>query len=337
MNTPRRALLIAGMDEVAPGAARLRLAMLAAHHRDAGFAVTTLALSEDPVGASRAARLRALCADCAFAAPADAAAAVGALDLAHGFDLVHLAASASPAIMPPGAVRLFDLAKGEGAPAPEAADILVAMTPEHAAALQAEGRRAVAAPWLRRAARRPRLSAPGARGLAGLWVEDPAPASAFLEAARACSGGFPPTIVIAGPGAAAIRPPPFSIPVTRLDTATPERVFWRGVDLAIFPDPGAAGLDAVLALEFGAAPLVVGGAPFGMGAVWRLPVFADPPQLAEYLFERGRDLREGGLMADLRARAEWTLGGHAAAASSAGAALHDAIRDVLMERTEHAR
>ncbi|MEX2518176.1 MAG: hypothetical protein WD969_02455 [Paracoccaceae bacterium] len=66
----------------------------------------------------------------------------------------------------------------------------------------------------------------------------------------------------------------------------------------------------------------VGAAPFGIDPIWRPPVFAETVRLSQYVFERGRDLREGGPMVELRARADRTLGGHAAAAS-AGAALDD--------------
>lgn len=37
-----------------------------------------------------------------------------------------------------------------------------------------------------------------------------------------------------------------------------------------------------------------------------LPALGDLGALAEYLFERGGDLRDGGLSAELRAPANWT-------------------------------
>jgi hypothetical protein len=49
--------------------------------------------------------------------------------------------------------------------------------------------------------------------------------------------------------------------------------------------------------------------------------------MAEYVFERGSDLRDGRLLADLRARADWTWSGLSVAAAQQQRELMRAITD----------
>lgn len=301
-----------------------RFATVAGHYREMGVETVGLCLAgEEARSVAGAGLLREQVDEPAFAAPEDAGAAAVALDARFGFDVVH--ALAGDASLGSPRVRVVE-ATGGGA-----ADVAIVYEPEDAAE---EGAEVVVAPFLRRAVRRSRPRVSDGAVLAGVWVEaDEAAIGAtralFDEISRR-GGGHAPNFVIAGPGAAAVDPPHLPNPVTVLGAETSERVFHRGVDIAVFPDLPETRVrtpryDVIGALELGATPLAPEAALTGLGAYWRLPRFSSLEELAEYLFERGRDLREGGLLAELRARADWTWSGVAGAASEQRRAFRRAV------------
>ncbi|MFN3262727.1 MAG: hypothetical protein ACE37J_19445 [Pikeienuella sp.] len=316
MSGGARVLLVSDLD---PARARRRGSLLA-FLREAGAAAEALALVSAPPGAEAAARLRAAGAVPGFAAPGEASAAAASLHLSRPFDLV-LVANPADFAPPPGPRLILDRVAGATGPG----GLALTETEGEAEGVRPAGGEAFAAPWLGAGRRRARAARPGPRPLAGLWAETPGPAEALFAAMRARGGGLQPDLLVGGPAAAALAPPPLPFPPAFAPEGTAEAVFWRAVDFALFPE--GAGAEALDALARGATPLVAGPAPFGRADIWRLPLFESAPALAEYLFERGRDLRHGGLAAELRARADWTWSGWAGAAAEARARLRAALRE----------
>jgi hypothetical protein len=104
--------------------------------------------------------------------------------------------------------------------------------------------------------------------------------------------------------------------------------FYRGLDLAIAPDieGSAPRLDVLSALECGAAPLASSSALNGLRRRWRLPHFRDLGSMVDFLFNRGGELRDGGLLTELRARADWTWSGLVTASARQRERLNREIR-----------
>ncbi|MEM8752514.1 MAG: hypothetical protein AAGF90_06025, partial [Pseudomonadota bacterium] len=350
----RRALLV---SDAATGDGRwARLARTAGWYADLGFEIAALRLGEANPGAPAVRRWReALRAEIACARPDAAPAALARLDDAAAFDVIHLDAPSAPPWIAAGR-RGFRVAERPAALAAEGAlpgwaehvDAFLAVVPDDEAAIETTGRPGFAAAFLGRFAPRPaplrRRRAPGPR-LAGLWLDgDEGPqaaAAALLDAVRRRGGGAPPRFLIGGPAAASLDPPPLPHPAVVVDAPRAARVFHRGLDLSLFPEAGgvderrrACGprVDLLEALEAGATPIASSAALHGLGRFWRLPRFDDLEAFAEYLFERGRDLRDGGLSAELRARADWTWAGLRDASATQGAALAAAIRERLREK-----
>lgn len=294
--------------------------------RDCGAEMTALAITQVPPGADTARRFRAAGAPAAFAAPARAGLAMETLHLAVPFDAVLVAAPCIGVMAPAGMFAIADHLSGA-----HVIDAALHLTAEAAVQLRSEGARVLAAPFFASGPRRARTGRPRAGGLVGLWADAAGPADALLAAIRARGGGLQPQILLGGPAAASVSPPSLAFPIVLASIDVAEAVFWRAPDLGLFPEGGEAA--ALAALSLGVTPLLIGRAPFGREDLWRLPLFPDALTLAEYLFERGRDLRHGGLMAELRARADWTWSGWAGAASEARAALHAALREA---RERHA-
>ena len=329
----RRCLIVTSARPSATGAADWRRVVdLAAFHRQSGFEVAALCLDD---GAGRAAdayaHLARIAERPAFALIDDAEDAVAELQRRYCYAIHHFAGGAPTPRA--DALTIVDGAEGGGE---NDEGVRVSFD-------QTDAEETVEAPLLRRAYRTTRSRIPGARILAGCWVEDEArsinAARGLFEAILKRGGGFAPNFAIAGPGAAKVAPPRLPSPVTVLEE-TAERVFYRGLDIALFPDAptGATAhmprYDALAALELGATPLVSDSALTGIRAYWRLPRFASLPELAEYLLENGRALNDGGLMAELRARADWTWSGVADAAGRQRKALAEAIARKLEDRVD---
>ncbi|MEL7463688.1 MAG: hypothetical protein AAFN79_06455 [Pseudomonadota bacterium] len=323
----RRCLIVSDARPSATGASDWRrIVELATFHREAGFEVTALCL-DDGVGRAAdgeaCAHLARIAANPAFARAEDAADAIGDLHRRFAFSIHHVAGPTAPARS--DALLIAEGAENGGCEE----DLRISFDrPE------TDDDDVIEAPLLRRAYRMTRARIPGARVLAGCWVEDEPrsidAARGLFDAILTRGGGFAPNFAIAGPGAAKVAPPRLPAPVTVLEE-TAERVFYRGLDIALFPDAptGATAhmprYEALTALELGATPLVSESALTGIRSYWRLPSFVSLPDLAEYLLENGRALTEGGLMAELRARADWTWSGVAEAAGRQRRALADAI------------
>ncbi|MEM7523570.1 MAG: hypothetical protein AAF360_07425, partial [Pseudomonadota bacterium] len=292
--------------------------------------------------------LRSATPEAAFASLDVAQKAIETLDARADFDVMHIAAPEAPPWIAARrrAVRLTDAPGGladAGVLSDWAVhtDLFVAYDAEEARRCEGEGHPVATAPYLRRAARKSLIRRRADRPLiAGLWIEatpaSAAAASALFEAIRARGGGAPPRFALAGPGAADVTPPRLPYPALRLPSSTTERAFYRGVDLALFPDaPGSSSraprYEIAAALELGATPIVSADALTGFGEIWRLPRFSSLAEMAEYLFERGANLRQGGLAAELRARADWTWSGLQGAAATQRDALRAAIRSRLRD------
>lgn len=311
-----------------------RVVMLCALHRDLKLEVTALCLLPDgEARAEWAARLRDVAAQAAFARIADAKDAITALDRRWGFGVIHCCQGCSCGDADRTGAAIFCETSD---PHHCAAGVTRVTFAETAPA----GEISAALLWSGLRFTRARLT--GERILAGCWVEDDpraiGAARAFFEAILRRGGGFAPNFALAGPGADAVGPPRLPYPVTVLDRDTPEKVFYRGVDIAVFPEVAAgasAGLpryEAIEALELGATPLVTDPALIGVERAWRLPRFPSVAALAEFLLENGRALSEGGMMAELRARADWTWSGIADMAARQRAALSGDISARFAER-----
>lgn len=208
------------------------------------------------------------------------------------------------------------------------------------------GMSAIVAPYLGSTAPLFRSRPPRDHVLAGCWVERSPRAvdavSAFFEQVRGRCGGAAPNFIVAGPGADQVTLPVLPVPVAVGTPSLSEQVFYRGVDLAICPDLPVGGegtpvrYDVITALQLGAKPLVSVSALTGLRESWRLPWFDDLYAMAEYVFERGRDLRAGTLLADLRARADWTWSGLSVVAARQRAELIHAIQQTKDEKKRQA-
>ncbi|MEM7546306.1 MAG: hypothetical protein AAF367_12275 [Pseudomonadota bacterium] len=339
----RRCLIVSGAEPSATGAPDWRrFRMLAEHYRLSGLEVTALILRADPAGATAAAHLRASADRSAFASPDQAGAATRALDLRHNFDVIHVAAAHAPADICAGlgGVRLLDLpgnltsVEALSGWRPHT-DLYVGFEHADIGLCHEAGLDVVAAPYLRRAHRLSRSRITGTRLLAGLWVEAApraiAACRAFFDHVRDRGGGFAPNFIVAGPGATEIALPQLPFPIACLGPETAERAFYRGIDIAVCPDLGGAAprYDVMTALELGATPIVSSSALTGVRSLWRLPHFEEMYGLAEYLFERGRDMREAGLMAELRARADWTWSSLSGAAADQRTALMASVKSKI--------
>lgn len=334
----RRCLIVSNATPAATGGSDWRrFGMLARNYQSSNMMVAALVLGERDPDRAQARLLRNASDQPAFARHADAREAVSALDLRHDFDVIHIAAPDAPPYLAAGlrAVRLLDLGGDwHGTDALAAwqshIDLFVAFEADEARQCRDAGMNVIEAPYLHRAHRLSRGRIPGARLLAGCWVEAApdaiAAVRAFFDAVRNRGGGFAPHFIVAGPGAGAIDLPQLPYPIMRLGPDVEERAFYRGIDIAVCPDLRRGGsnaprYDVMTALELGATPLVSSSALTGLRSLWRLPDFENLTELAEYLFERGRDMREGGLMADLRARADWTWSSLSGAAADQRKAL----------------
>lgn len=191
---------------------------------------------------------------------------------------------------------------------------------------------ALEAPFLGAGARKLRPALKKPRPLAGCWVESTPEAADATQRLFHCilerGGGGSPNFAIAGPGAGLIDLPRLPFPVTMMPDEIDERVFYRGLDIAMAPDVtgGAPRLDVIAALEHGATPLASSAALGGLRRRWRLPHFARVEQMADFLFERGAEMRDGGLLTELRARADWTWSGLVTAAARQRARLAEQLQ-----------
>lgn len=343
-----RCLIVADAAPSAVGSPAWRRArMFVDVYRAAGLRPHLLSLHADEDAAPTAdavAAMRALADDVAVAETAASGHVVEALDARWSFNVIHVAASAAPDWIGARrrAVRISDGVSALMDRATLAAravhtDVFLTTTDAEMEAVRETGRAAVTATYLRRATRRPGRRVAADRVLAGCWIEpseaSAASAQALFDALRRRGGGAPPAFAIGGGGAPQVAPPPLPQPVLAVGANIDERVFYRGLDVALFPAQDEAASDVRLeiatALELGATPLVSAAALTGLASAWRAPRFDDLDAFAEYLFERGRDLRDGGLLAELRARADWTWSGLQGEAANQRAALMSALRERL--------
>ena len=338
----RKALLALNAAPARTGLADWRrFRMLSSYFASIGFEITALYAHPGHPGAE-AMRWLMQAADHVALCPANnLKEAASALDLRRNFDL---AAALAPELTPAldGAHRAFRLVDLQNpiddheqehlAQRIAAADIALTAEPPLTRFVETQGQTAVEAPTLISGARKIRPRVRTSQLLAGAWVERDAASvaavNAFFTEVVARGGGGAPNFAIAGPGADQVTPPPLPFPVTRMDAGMEETVFYRGLDLAVAPDieGKAPRLDVVSALECGAAPLASSSALNGLRRRWRLPHFRDLGALADFLFERGRELREGGLLTELRARADWTWSGLVTASARQRARLNAQIR-----------
>ena len=219
-------------------------------------------------------------------------------------------------------LRIVDMQSPGGSFDQDSGADLILTGDKKSADLAAEmGCNVLEAPFFGAGVRKQRPALKKQRPLAGCWVEQSHEA---VEAVRRLfskieerGGGGCPNFALAGPGAGAVHPPRLPFPVSLMPPDTDERVFYRGLDLAMVPclEEGAPRLDVVSALEHGATPLASSAALGGLRRRWRLPHFGRLDQMADFLFERGGEMRDGGLLVELRARADWTWSGLVTAAA----------------------
>lgn len=327
----RKCLLVSDATPARSGAADWRrFRALVEHYRMSDYDVDGHIVSDSLIGASAMARLREAVDHASLSPNMSASGAVRRLVERGNHDVVHVVAPLLGRVLsrtPEHVVRVLDMLETP----PEAAarvdtmlaaeeeteifahvDIAVAANGEGVTYAQGHGCAAVVAPFVRQADRLRRPPVRGGRFLAGLWVEN-APAaihavSAFFDAVRVRGGGGAPNFAIAGPGARVIDTPALPHPVSVMPDDIDERVFYRGLDILMAPDliGGAPRLDILSALEMGATPLASSAALTGFLGRWRLPHFHDLASMSEYVFEEGHRMREGGLLTELRARADWT-------------------------------
>lgn len=335
-----RALIVTAASPSATGAADWRRAVtLSEFYRESGFETVGLCLRDSgaPPGQEPAAIVRNVFQNSAFSSASALDDALTVLAQRYGFTVAHFTGEAvrSSHRLKPALVI------GDESPCDneDFTDIRVGFEDSGV-----DGPR-LAAPLLRRAQRLTRgRIASGERILAGCWVEDEprsiGSAQALFRAISEKGGGYGPNFALAGPGAHMVSPPRLPNPPTIMSASVSERIFYRGVDIALFPDAPVGETahlpryDVLAALEYGATPMVSDSALIGLKPHWRLPRFAALEHLAEYLFEEGKALREGGLMAELRARADWTWSGLSGAAANQRSRLIGAIRDKIAQRRE---
>ena len=328
---PGRCLLVTDAVPARSGAADWRrFRALVEHYRMSGYEVDGLVISDKLIGSSAMGRLREAVEHGALSNHMGAAMAARRLVERGHHDVVHVGGALLGSALgqiPGHAVRVLDMLEPPSAAAARLgvsmtgagetaifahADIVVAANAEGVAYAEQRGCTSLVAPFVRQADRLRRPPVRGGRFLAGLWVEK-APAAtnavnAFFDAVRARGGGGAPNFAIAGPGARDIKTPLLPHPVSVMPDDIDERVFYRGLDILMAPDliGGAPRLDILSALEMGATPLASSAALTGFLGRWRLPHFHDLASMSEYVFEEGRRMREGGLLTELRARADWT-------------------------------
>ncbi len=338
----RSALMILDASPAKTGTAEWRrYLMLARYFTSNQFTITALYVADDPPGAAAMTWLMATARHVAICPLHEIARATANLDLRENFDVIcALTPDLAQAFSSPHrALRMIDLQ----APVTEeeqevlaqrlsTATIVLTAEPAQTRFVETLGLTAAETPALIDGARKihPRLRR--SQLLAGAWVEKDETSinatRAFFDEVVARGGGGAPNFVIAGPGAAEITPPPLPFPVTHVDESVEEIAFYRALDIAVAPDTEgrAPRLDVVSALECGAAPLASSSGLNGLRRRWRLPHFRDLGALADFLFERGGELRDGGLLTELRARADWTWSGLVTASARQRERLNREIR-----------
>lgn len=348
----RRCLLVTDAEPARSGGPDWRrFCALAEQYRLSGYAVDGLVVCDRLIGAANVAHLRRAVDQMALTPFARAPEAIRRLVARGGHRVAHVGTPLlghALGAAPRSAVRIVDMLEAPTAAAARAAHVLaedeeaalfahadLVVVADADGAAYAEGRveDVVIAPFVRQADRLRRPPVRGGRFLAGLWVEQAATAvmavSAFFDAVRARGGGGAPNFAIAGPGARGIRTPALPHPVTVMPDDIDERVFYRGLDILMAPDltGGAPRLDILSGLEMGATPLASTAALTGLVDRWRLPHFGDLASMSEYVFEKGQQMRDGGLLAELRARADWTWTSLSNSAAQDRARLNRAIGD----------
>jgi hypothetical protein len=350
-------LLITDASPTASGAPDWRRYLaLAEHYRTAGYQTFGLLANEGETDANSIRWLRQATDQCAVCSGLEAATAVSALSHRYGFEVAHAAsARLGWALGGPNRdlVRIVDmqerpqalyrrlgwsLSEEEERSFFNHADLVVTADRADAKFVTELGHGAVEAPFLRRGLRLQHPPITGGRFLAGLWVEASPSAietvEAFFDTIRERGGGAAPNFAIAGPGALKIALPTLPYPVTVTPPDMEERIFYRSLDLCIAPDlfGGAPRLDVMSALEMGATPLASSSALTGVRQRWRLPHFGNLHSLSEYLFEKGDQMRDGGLLPELRARADWTWASLSNVAARHRERLNSRIRAVLKSK-----
>lgn len=338
----RGALLILDAPPSATGAAAWRrYLMLARYFASNQFTVTALFLSDNDAGADAVRWLMATADQVAISLRHQAETTARRLDLRDHYDVAcAMTPDLTPALSGPArALRLVDLQ----APVTEenqetlaqrlsSANIVLTAEPSQTRFVETLGISTAETPALIDGARKIRPRLRKSQLLAGIWVENDdtsiAATRAFFDEIVSRGGGGAPNFAIAGPGAAAIAPPPLPFPVTHMEDGLAEMAFYRGLDLAVAPDieGKAPRLDVVSALECGAAPLASSSALNGLRRRWRLPHFRNLGDMADFLFNRGGELRDGGLLTELRARADWTWSGLVTASARQRERLNREIR-----------
>lgn len=338
----RRILLILDAPPSATGAAAWRrYLMLARYFSSSDFIVTTLYTAEVDIGAKATQWLMATADRVAICPRQEIESASRRLDLSEHFDVACALIPDLAAALhgPVRALRLIDLQAPVTEEEQEAlsqslsrADIVLTAEPAQTRFVETLGPKAAETPALIDGARKIRPRLRKAQLLAGVWVEKDDisinATRAFFDEIVARGGGGAPNFAIAGPGASEITPPPLPFPVTHMDESLAEEAFYRGLDLAVAPDTEgkAPRLDVVSALECGAAPLASSSALNGLRRRWRLPHFRTLGDMADFLFNRGGELRDGGLLTELRARADWTWSGLVTASARQRERLNREIR-----------
>ncbi|MBX2855409.1 MAG: hypothetical protein KTR21_10490 [Rhodobacteraceae bacterium] len=338
----RRILFILDAPPSATGAAAWRrYLMLARYFCGNRFDVTALFASDDTIGAKAMQWLIATAAQVATCPRDEIENAARHLDRSGHFDIA-CAMSPDLAFGLKGALRALRLIDLQAPIAEQSRDALsehlslarIVLTAEPAQSrfVQDLGLTAAETPTLIDGARKIRPRLRKSQLLAGIWVERDdisiSATRAFFDEVVSRGGGGAPNFAIAGPGAREITPPPLPFPVTHLEDGVAETVFYRGLDLAVVPDTvgEAPRLDVVSALECGAAPLASSSALNGLRRRWRLPHFRTLGDMADFLFNRGGELRDGGLLTELRARADWTWSGLVTASARQRERLNREIR-----------
>lgn len=338
----RRVLLILDAPPAKTGtAAWRRYLMLARYFASNQFTTTALYVTNNGASADAMHWLMATADQVAISPRDDMGQTARQLDLRDHFDVAcALSPSLAAALSgPTRALRLIDLQ----APVVEeeqetlsrqldAAKIILTAEPAQTRFVETLGLRAAETPALIDGARKMRPRLRKSQLLAGAWVENDdtsiGATRAFFDEIVSRGGGGAPNFAIAGPGAAEITPPPLPFPVTHMGEDMEEMTFYRGLDLAIAPDieGKAPRLDVVSALECGASPLASWSALNGLRRGWRLPHFRTLGDMADFLFNRGGELRDGGLLTELRARADWTWSGLVTASARQRERLNREIR-----------
>lgn len=338
----RRVLLILDAPPSKTGAAAWRrYLMLARYFASNQFATTALYVSDHGASPDAMRWLMATADQVATSPRGEMVTTARYLDVRDHFGV---ACAMSPSLAsalsgPARALRMIDLQ----APVDEeeqetlshqlgAASLVLTAEPAQTRFVETLGLRAAETPALIDGARKMRPRLRKSQLLAGAWVEKDETSinatRAFFDEVVSRGGGGAPNFAIAGPGAAEITPPPLPFPVTHMGEDLEEMVFYRGLDLAVAPDieGKAPRLDVVSALESGASPLASWSALNGLRRGWRLPHFRNLGDMADFLFNRGGELRDGGLLTELRARADWTWSGLVTASASQRERLNREIR-----------